>query len=194
MDDAGRQILRPVPLEAVRNRRRPRRQGPSRPRRRVRASPSQSLRQPSIASAFGRDSGKSVPARCISASALPTSRQWADRRAAHPHAFEEGDKRGRAAGERRRTACRRGAATGSGQEMPFSGEMVHQAEKERQVVRLDALLVEGQDEGAARGMQQEIGVLRALGDALVGEQLPDRIFLQEGSQARLRKRRYRPPC
>ena len=48
-------------------------------------------------------------------------------------------------------------------------QMLHQAEEERQVGAVDALLVERQDVGAARRVQQEIGVLRALGDALVGQ-------------------------
>ena len=71
-------------------------------------------------------------------------------------------------------------STGSGQEMPFSGEVVHQAEKERQIVGVDALFVERQDEGAGGGVEEEIRVFRTLGDALVGEQPSRRIFLQEG--------------
>ena len=43
--------------------------------------------------------------------------------------------------------------------------MLHQAEEERQVLGADALLVEGQDEAAALGPQQEVGVLDALCDA-----------------------------
>ena len=45
-------------------------------------------------------------------------------------------------------------------------EMLHQAEEEGQVGRIDALLVEGQDELARLGDEQVVGVLDALGDAL----------------------------
>jgi hypothetical protein len=51
--------------------------------------------------------------------------------------------------------------------------MRHQAEKERQVAFGDALLVERQDEISRRGVQQEVGVLDALGDALVGQEFAD---------------------
>jgi hypothetical protein len=46
--------------------------------------------------------------------------------------------------------------------------MLHQPEEKRQVVRRDPLLVERQDEIAALGVDEEIGVLDALGDPLVG--------------------------
>ena len=48
-------------------------------------------------------------------------------------------------------------------------EMRHQPKKERQVAFGDALFIQGQDEIARSGMQQEIGILDALGDALVGQ-------------------------
>ena len=51
--------------------------------------------------------------------------------------------------------------------------MRHQAEEERQIVPRDALLIQRQDEGAGRGVQQEVGILDALGDALVGQQFAD---------------------
>ncbi len=102
-----------------------------------------------------------------------------DGRAAHPHAFEEGDQRGRPAGERAEqlavVALDRQRAGDA-----LAGEMVHQAEEERQVVRVDALFVEGQDERALGGVQQEIRVLGTFGNALVGEQPSRRIFPQEG--------------
>ena len=70
-----------------------------------------------------------------------------DGRAAHPHAFEEGDERRRPAGEHAEqlavVALDRQRAGDA-----LAGEMVHQAEEEGQIVGVDALLVEGEDEGA----------------------------------------------
>src|SRR5665213_4020017 len=57
--------------------------------------------------------------------------------------------------------------------------MGHQAEKERQVALGDALLIQRQDKIARRGVQQEVGVLDALGDALVGQQFADAVRRQE---------------
>ena len=48
--------------------------------------------------------------------------------------------------------------------------MLHEAQEERQVIGGHALFVEREKEGAFLGMDQIIGVLDALGDALVGEQ------------------------
>src|SRR6266478_4791539 len=59
------------------------------------------------------------------------------------------------------------------------GEMRHQAEKERQVTFRDALLVQGEDEIARRGVQQEVGILDALGDALVGQEFADVVLVQK---------------
>ena len=59
------------------------------------------------------------------------------------------------------------------------GEMRHQAEEERQVAFGDALFIQRQDERAGAGVQQEIGILDALGDALVGEQLADVVIAEK---------------
>jgi hypothetical protein len=48
--------------------------------------------------------------------------------------------------------------------------MLHQAEKERQFAAGDALLIEREDEMAGFGVEQVIGILHALGDALEGQQ------------------------
>ena len=48
--------------------------------------------------------------------------------------------------------------------------MLHQREEERHVTRRHALLVERQDVMPGAGVDQEIGILDALGDALVGQQ------------------------
>ncbi len=63
--------------------------------------------------------------------------------------------------------------TGCGQVMPRDGQMLHQPEEERQVALGDALFVQREDEIAGVGVHEEIGILHALGDALVGEQLAD---------------------
>ena len=57
--------------------------------------------------------------------------------------------------------------------------MRHQRQEVRQVVHRHALFIEREDERALAGMQQEVGILDALGDALVGEQLADVVACQE---------------
>src|SRR5260370_195692 len=57
--------------------------------------------------------------------------------------------------------------------------MGHQPEKKRQVAFRDALLVQGEDEISGRGVQQEVGILDALGDALVGQEFADVVLVQE---------------
>src|ERR1700732_3194412 len=51
--------------------------------------------------------------------------------------------------------------------------MRHQAEKVRQIACRDALFIQRQDEVSRTGVQQEVGILDALGDALVGQQFAD---------------------
>ena len=69
--------------------------------------------------------------------------------------------------------------TGSGQLMPRLGEMRHQREKERQVALGDALFIQRQDEIAGGRVQQEIGILHALGDALVGQEFAEIVGFEE---------------
>ena len=57
--------------------------------------------------------------------------------------------------------------------------MRHQTKKERQVVLGDPLLVQRQDERTRRRVQQEVGILDALGDALVGQEFADLVVFQE---------------
>lgn len=57
--------------------------------------------------------------------------------------------------------------------------MRHQAEKERQIAFRDALLIQGEDEISGRGVQQEVGILDALGNALVGQHFPDVVLVQK---------------
>ena len=53
------------------------------------------------------------------------------------------------------------------------GEMLHQAQKKRQVAFRDALFVQRENEISGAGVHQEIRVLDALRDAFVGEQFAD---------------------
>src|SRR6202158_3903775 len=58
-------------------------------------------------------------------------------------------------------------------------EMSHQAEEERQVGKRHALLIQREKERARSGGQQEVGILDALGDALVGQHPADVVMAQE---------------
>ena len=58
--------------------------------------------------------------------------------------------------------------------------MLHQPQEEGQVVDPDPLLIQGQDVGAAVGLQIEIGILDPLGNALEGQRHAD---LVAGEQA-----------
>src|ERR1019366_8413616 len=99
-------------------------------------------------------------------------------RLARPHPFEEIDDRRGPAGER----TQRFAAAHLHRlrtDDAVAGEMRHQAEKERQVVFRDALFIQREEEVSSGGMQQEVGILDALGDALVGQQLADVVMAQK---------------
>ena len=61
----------------------------------------------------------------------------------------------------------------------MTGEMRHQAEKERQVVFGDSLFIQGEEERPGGGMQQKVGILDALGNALVGQEFADVVLVQE---------------
>jgi hypothetical protein len=89
----------------------------------------------------------------------------------HPHAVEKSDDRGRAAAQRteraavpRRDRLRAGDAA--------RVQVLHQRQEKRYVAGRDAFFVERQDEIGVAGVDEKIGVLDALGDALVGLQLP----------------------
>src|SRR6266699_1531462 len=58
-------------------------------------------------------------------------------------------------------------------------QMRHQAQKIRQVVRRHALLIKRENKISDAGVQQEVGILDALGDALVGQQLANVVTPQE---------------
>ena len=57
--------------------------------------------------------------------------------------------------------------------------MLDQVEEERQVAGGDALFVKREDEEAAAGVQQEVGVLDPFGDSLVGQQAADVVAGEE---------------
>src|SRR3546814_21066227 len=84
---------------------------------------------------------------------------------ARPQPAEKADQGGRAAAATAQrtpvTAVDRRRTWDAG-----GGEMVHQADEERQVAGSKALLVQRQTEGAAVGFEKEVAVLDALGDAL----------------------------
>jgi hypothetical protein len=57
--------------------------------------------------------------------------------------------------------------------------MLHKSKKKRQVIFGDALLIERENEIAGPGVDQEVGILDPLGDALVGKQVADVINRKE---------------
>src|SRR5690606_414290 len=61
-------------------------------------------------------------------------------------------------------------------------QMLHQSEKEGQIAGGDPLFIEGQDKGSGLGMNQEVGIFRSLGNALIGEKLSHLIGLQKFRQ------------
>ena len=62
------------------------------------------------------------------------------------------------------------------------GEMLHQREKERQILSRHPFLVEREDEIAAAGVDEKIRVLNPLGDAFVREQFADVVTGKEGGK------------
>ena len=89
-------------------------------------------------------------------------------RPTQPDAVEKGDDRRGAAGEAaERLAVLRPDRLRAGD--AALGEMLHQADEERQVALVHPLFVEREDELAGVGVQQVVGVLDPFGDALEGE-------------------------
>ena len=103
-------------------------------------------------------------------------------RPARPHAFEKIDDRRRPAREfaidRAAAVLRRLRATDAA-----LGQMRHQRQEIRQVVRRHALLIKREDVGALAGVHQKIGILDALGDALVGEQFADVVAFRNSASS-----------
>ena len=88
-------------------------------------------------------------------------------RPSQPDAVEKGDdRRGAAAQAAERLAVLRPDRLRAGD--AARGEMLHQADEERQVALLHPLFVEREDELAGVGVQQVVGVLDPFGDALEG--------------------------
>ena len=65
------------------------------------------------------------------------------------------------------------------------GQMLHQAEKEGQIVPVHPFFVKRQDEGSATGAKQEVGVFDPLGDALIAQELAEIVIGQEVGEFRL---------
>src|SRR5262245_14793014 len=89
--------------------------------------------------------------------------------AADPDALKKCDQGGRPAGKPPQAltlgiANRRRAAD------PGVGEVLHQAEEKRQILGGHPLFVEGKEKGTRFGVEQVVGVLNTLGDALEGKQ------------------------
>ncbi len=108
-----------------------------------------------------------------------------DPRPAHRDALQERHDHGRPAAELPEGRAVAGAdRLGAGEAV--GGQMLHQPEEERQVVQLHPLLVEGEDVGTRGGVQDEVGVLHPLGDALVGQEIADLVGGKEGGQRLVR--------
>ena len=157
------------------------------------AACSNSGRQPDTDSALARDIGKSAPARCILRQRPCRRRRNAPRSACAARRL-----RGNVmiAAGRPASVLQRLAAFVLHRLRTIDaarGEMRHQLEEERQVAPGDPLLIQRQDERTRRRVQQEVGILDALGDALVGQQFADRRNFSGSPQARRRRRRCRPP-
>ena len=102
-------------------------------------------------------------------------------RPADPQAVEEGDDRRRPAGKLAQNLAgailhrlRAGDAA--------ARQMLHQRQEKRQIAFGDAPLIEREDVIAAAGMNEEIRVFDALGDALVGKQLADVVTGKEAAE------------
>ena len=104
---------------------------------------------------------------------------------AHRNPVEEGDDRRRAA---RQPADGRAVLHPQrhGADQPAPGEVVHQPDEEGQLLFVHPLLVEREDVEGLRGVEQEIGIGDALGDALEGEQIADAEARHEGGELVIR--------
>ncbi len=123
----------------------------------------------------------------IRAGEMQMRQRFAERRAvgrarpADPQAVEESDDRRRTFGDLAQKLAgavlhrlRAGQAA--------ARQMLHQREEERQIAFRHAPLVQRQDEIAAVGVDQEIRVLDAFGDALIGKQLADIVTGKKAAQ------------
>ena len=120
----------------------------------------------------------------IAARAVQLRQHFADLRAmlharpAHRHAIEESDDDRRPSGE---TAQRRAAPIVNRQRTIDAAprQMLHQAEKERQVGFDDTAFIEGENEKARFAMEQVVRILDALGNALARQQAAKLVALEE---------------
>jgi hypothetical protein len=108
----------------------------------------------------------------------------ADRRAmpgaglARPYAFEKIDDRRRPSRQRAQRFAFAGRHRLRASDSMLR-QMRHQAEKERQIAQAHALFIQREKEISCRGVQHEIRILDAFGDALVGQQFADVVTAQK---------------
>ncbi|MNV04846.1 hypothetical protein D3C71_951550 [compost metagenome] len=99
-------------------------------------------------------------------------------RLSQPHAFKKGNQRRRPARQfSQQFAILARQRQGAGQALGC--QMLHEAEEEGQIVFLHALFIKRQDQRVLGGMQQEIGVFDALGNALVRGEAADVVLREE---------------
>src|SRR5262249_14316603 len=62
---------------------------------------------------------------------------------------------------------------------PARCQMLYELEKKRQIIRCNAFLVQRENEEACSSVQEEVGILNAFGNPLVGEQGADTVACEE---------------
>ena len=180
VDDAARQVARPVPLEMIElgvdERAQPRRDL-VRARREGRKERPPAFHRKRVA----------APRREIGAGEMQARQRRAERGAMgglgvmHGIAVEKGDDHGGTAGE----ATQRDAGAVSHRQRAGDaarGEMFHQVQEERQVGFRDPLLIKREDEAAGAGVEIVVRIFDALGDAFAGQQFPKVIGRQKSDQ------------
>src|SRR5262245_9846449 len=112
---------------------------------------------------------------------LPERAAVRRRRPPDPHTVEESDHRRRTAGDLPQHLAAlvldRLRATDAAHV-----QVLHQGEKKRQILSRYAPLVEGENEIAATGVDEEIRILDTFRDALIGEQLSDVVTGEKGPE------------
>ena len=68
-------------------------------------------------------------------------------------------------------------------------QMLHQADEEGQVARIDALLVQSEDVAALLRFEKKVGVLDPLRNAFLGNNIPQIIMIEKGQKVFLFNRR-----
>src|ERR1044072_7406425 len=135
-------------------------------------------RPPEGGSALGGGMPEILPGEMHLRQRLTDAGAMRDIRLARPYAFEKIDDRRRPPGQRAERRAlfvpQRLRTTDA-----MRGQMRHQVQEEWQIIPGDALFIERQNERTGAGVQQEIGVLDALGDALVGQQFAELVTVEK---------------